>query len=67
MDDADVLIARAGEAGATLGRAPSDASCGERSSVVRDPFGHEWDIGGAIERLTSEEGHRRYAAPCQSQ
>jgi uncharacterized glyoxalase superfamily protein PhnB len=62
VDDADALIARAVEAGATLVRAPSDAFYGERSGVVRDPFGHEWNIGHQIEDVTPEEMQRRYTA-----
>jgi uncharacterized glyoxalase superfamily protein PhnB len=60
VDDCDALIARALEAGATLLRPASDAFYGERSGVVRDPFGHEWNIGHSIEDVTPEEMQRRY-------
>lgn len=62
VDDADALIARALEAGATLVRAPADHFYGERSGTVRDPFGHEWHIGHEIEKLTPAEMQRRYDA-----
>lgn len=28
--------------------------------TIRDPFGHEWNIGHEIEKLTPEEMQRRY-------
>jgi PhnB protein len=58
------LIARAVAAGARVEREPADAFYGERSGVVRDPFGHRWNIGHSIEEVTHEEMQRRYdAAP----
>jgi hypothetical protein len=30
--------------------------------LIRDPFGHEWDIGHSIERVSHKEMHRRYTA-----
>lgn len=45
VDDADAVIARCIAAGATLEREAADAFYGERSGVVRDPFGHRWNIG----------------------
>jgi PhnB protein len=35
---------------------------GERSGTVRNPFGHEWLLGGHLESLTPEEMQRRYTA-----
>jgi PhnB protein len=60
VDDADALIARAADAGATIERAPQDEFYGERGGVVRDPFGHRWNIGHSIEQITPEEMQRRY-------
>jgi len=60
VDDCDALIRRAIEAGATMVREPSDAFYGERSGTVRDPFGHEWNIGHHIEEVTPLEMQRRY-------
>lgn len=62
VDDADALIARAVEAGATLIRPATDHFYGERSGTIRDPFGHEWMIGHNIEQVTPEEMQRRYDA-----
>lgn len=62
VDNADALIQRAVDAGATMIREPSDQFYGERSGTVRDPFGHEWIIGHEIEAVTPEEMQRRYSA-----
>ncbi|WP_295909864.1 VOC family protein [uncultured Xanthomonas sp.] len=62
VDDADALVARALAAGATLERGMQDHFYGERSGTVRDPFGHRWLIGHAIESVTPEEMQRRYTA-----
>lgn len=62
VDDADAMIARAVEAGATLERAAADAFYGERSGSVRDPFGHRWLIGHDIEEVPVDEMQRRYEA-----
>jgi uncharacterized glyoxalase superfamily protein PhnB len=62
VDDADALIARAVAAGARIEREAADAFYGERSGVVRDPFGHRWNIGHSIEEVTPEEMQRRYDA-----
>ena len=62
VDDADALIARAVAAGGTLERSAQDHFYGERSGTVRDPFGHRWLIGHAIEAVTPQEMQRRYSA-----
>lgn len=62
VDDADALIARAVAAGATTIRPAADQFYGERSGTVRDPFGHEWNIGHSIEQVSPEEMQRRYDA-----
>ena len=62
VDNADALIERALAAGASLLRPATDAFYGERSGVIRDPFGHRWNIGHSIEDVTPEEMQRRYAA-----
>lgn len=60
VDNADEVIERAVQAGATLVMAPSDAFYGERSGAIRCPFGHEWLIGHEIEKVEPEEMQRRY-------
>ena len=62
VDDADAIIARAAAAGARIEREPKDAFYGERSGVIRDPFGHRWNIGHSIEQVTPEEMQQRYDA-----
>jgi PhnB protein len=66
VDNADTLIQRAVDAGATLEMAPADQFYGERSGVVRDPYGHRWNIGHSIETLSPEEMQRRYTAMMQA-
>jgi PhnB protein len=65
VDNADVMIQRALDAGATLEMAAADAFYGERSGVVRDPFGHRWLIGHSIEDVTPQEMQRRYTKMMQ--
>jgi PhnB protein len=62
VDNADAVIQKAIDAGATLERAPQDEFYGERGGVVRDPFGHRWNIGHSIEKIEPEEMQRRYTA-----
>jgi PhnB protein len=65
VDNADQLIQLAVDAGATLERKPQDEFYGERGGVVRDPFGHRWNIGHSIESVTPDEMQRRYTALMQ--
>lgn len=60
VDDADATIRRAVAAGAAIVREPQDQFYGERSGTVRDPFGHEWNIGHEIEKVAPAEMQRRY-------
>lgn len=62
VDNADAVIARAVEAGATVVMKPADHFYGERSGRIRDPFGHEWSIGHEIEQVEPAEMQRRYDA-----
>ena len=64
VDDADAVVAAAAAAGGTVELAPRDFFYGERSGVVRDPFGHRWLIGHAIEQVSPEEMQRRYDEEC---
>ncbi|MGF6380942.1 VOC family protein [Paraburkholderia atlantica] len=61
-DDVDQLFAQAVKAGATVILPLTDHFYGERSATVRDPFGHEWQLGAQFEALTPEEMQRRYTA-----
>jgi len=62
VDDADETIRCAVAAGATVLREPQDHFYGERSGTVRDPFGHEWNVGHTIEKVEPTEMQRRYSA-----
>jgi PhnB protein len=62
VEDVDQAYAQALSAGATVVRPLQDQFYGERSGTVRDPFGHEWLLGGQIENVTPEEMQRRYTA-----
>jgi PhnB protein len=62
VDNADAVIQQCLDAGATLERAPQDEFYGERGGVVRDPFGHRWNIGHSIEPMEPAEMQRRYDA-----
>jgi PhnB protein len=66
VDDADAMITRALALGATLEREPKDEFYGERSGVIRDPFGHRWNIGHQIEKVDPDEMQRRYTRLLES-
>lgn len=60
VDDCDAVLAQAETCGGEVVRPAHDQFYGERSGNLRDPFGHEWQIGHTIEELTPEEMQRRY-------
>jgi uncharacterized glyoxalase superfamily protein PhnB len=60
--DVDKAFEQAVAAGASVVGPLQNQFYGERSGSVRDPFGHEWLLGGHLESLTSEEMQRRYTA-----
>jgi PhnB protein len=62
VEDVDAAFEQAVKAGATVVRPLKDQFYGERSGTVRDPFGHEWLLGGHIEDVSTEEMQRRYTA-----
>jgi PhnB protein len=62
VDDADAAVCRAVDAGAEVTMEPTDHFYGERTGVVRDPFGHRWTLGHSIEDVSLEEMQRRYVA-----
>jgi PhnB protein len=55
VEDADAVITKATEAGATLTMPPEDMFWGDRFGQVTDPFGHSWQIATHKEDLTEEE------------
>ena len=60
VDDADAVVERAVQAGATVVTPPTDQFYGERSGVLKDPFGHRWNIGDEIEQVAPSEIQRRF-------
>ena len=60
--DVDTAFEQAVAAGATVVRPLQDQFYGERSGTVRDPFGHEWLLGGHLEDVSTQEMQRRYTA-----
>jgi PhnB protein len=62
VEKVDQAFEQAVAAGATVVRPLQDQFYGERSGTVRDPFGHEWLLGGHLETVTPEEMQRRYTA-----
>lgn len=66
VGNADAMIERAVQEGATLEMAPQDQFYGERSGCIRDPFGHRWNIGHSIEEVAPAEMQRRYTALLKS-
>ena len=62
VDDADAVTAQAVAAGARLVRPVSDQFYGDRSGLVADPFGYNWDIAMRKEEMSADEMHRRFEA-----
>jgi PhnB protein len=60
VDEVDAAFERAISAGASVVRPLKDQFYGERSGTVRDPFGHEWLLGGQLEQVSTAEMQRRY-------
>lgn len=53
-------VSRAVTAGATVLRAPTDQSFGERTALLLDPFGHRWMLAQKIEDVTPEAMQTRW-------
>jgi PhnB protein len=62
FSDVDRAFERAISAGAEVVMPLKNQFWGERVALVRDPFGHEWLLGGHVESVTPEEMQTRYAA-----
>src|SRR5262245_34694085 len=48
IDDADAVVTRAANAGATVLQKVADQFYGDRSGKIRDPFGHTWQVSTRI-------------------
>ncbi len=62
VEDVDATTAQAAAAGATVERPPTDQFWGDRSSMLKDPFGHRWSIATHIEDVPSAEMEERMKA-----
>lgn len=60
--DADALVARAVEAGATVREPLTTFVSGDRYASLLDPFGVRWSVMSRVEDLSEEESARRVAA-----
>jgi len=61
VNDADAVMKRAVDAGATVLMEAADMFYGDRCGAVKDPFGHKWSIATHIEDVEPEEIKRRGA------
>lgn len=62
LDGVDEVVNRALAAGAELVRPVEDQFYGNRSGMVKDPFGHSWNVATQTEELGPEEMKRRAEA-----
>jgi PhnB protein len=66
VDDADAVVQRAVDAGATITAEVADQLWGDRSGTITDPFGQVWLISTHIEDLTPDEIAERARAAMSS-
>jgi PhnB protein len=59
--DADAVVARAEQAGATVREPLTDFVSGDRFASIRDPFGVRWSVMTRVEDLSEQESARRVA------
>lgn len=58
--DVDAAVRHAVSCGATVLRAPKDEFFGDRSALLIDPFGHQWQLATRHEQVTPQEMQRRW-------
>lgn len=61
VPDVDALARSAAAAGAELVQEPADQFHGDRTAILRDPFGHLWVFLTHLEEVSGEELTRRLA------
>ena len=54
VEDVDATFTRAVAAGATALRAVENQFYGDRSGMLRDPFGHHWSVSSHVEDVSPE-------------
>jgi PhnB protein len=62
VPDVDAVTKQAAAAGATVGCPPTDQFWGDRSSMLKDPFGHRWSIATHVEDVPPSELQERMKA-----
>lgn len=62
LPDVDGAVDRAVAAGATIKRPLKNQFYGDRSAIVKDPFGHFWTLASHVEDVSPEEMERRMQA-----
>ena len=55
VDDADAFAARAAAAGAKVTMPVADMFWGDRTGMIKDPFGYSWAIATHTQDLTNEQ------------
>lgn len=60
VKDVDAVFDAAVKRGAIPVRPVEDQFYGDRSGILKDPFGHLWSIGTHIEDVSEEEMDRRF-------
>jgi PhnB protein len=53
--DADAVVQRAVDAGATVKMPVQDMFWGDRYGLVEDPFGHRWSVATPLRTMTADE------------
>ena len=62
LNDVDAMYKRAVAAGAKSEREPKDEFWGDRTAMVKDPFGNSWSLATHTEDVPPEEMGKRMAA-----
>jgi PhnB protein len=62
LADVDAVYERAQAAGVQIERAPQNEVYGERTFIMRDPFGHRWFVATKVEDLSAGEMKARFEA-----
>jgi PhnB protein len=62
VPDVDAACAQALAAGATEVRPVADQFYGDRTGVVKDPYGYQWTLATHVEEVSVEEAQRRMEA-----
>jgi len=55
VKDADAVVQRAVDAGATVKMPVQDMFWGDRYGLVEDPFGHRWSVATPVRSMTADE------------